>query len=403
MNILDLFQGIATLLEQSPEVAIMRIVLIGVGILIFYLGAKGTLEPLVMVPMGLGMSAVNAGVLFLTPGHTGTIFMDPIMSDTNGLMEILQIDFLQPIYTFMFSNGLIACLVFMGIGVITDVGFLLANPFTSMFIAMCAELGTVATFPIAKCFGLTNGEAAAIAMVGGADGPMVLYTSLTLAKDLFVPITIVAYLYLSLTYGGYPYLVRLLIPKELRGIAIKPPKVPKKAITKKQKLTFAIVTNTILCLLFPVAAPLFLSFFLGVVIREVGLDKYVKLIENGFLYGGTFFLGLLLGVLCEASTLLNPKILVLLVLGMIALLLSGIGGIIGGYIVYLISRKNFNPTIGIAGVSCVPSTAKIAQKEVSKINKYSFIIQYAMGANICGVITTAILTGIYVTIIPLLK
>lgn len=403
MNILDLFQGSATLLAQAPEVALMRIVLIVVGLLIFYLGAKGTLEPLVMVPMGLGMSAVNAGVLFLTPGHTGTIFMDPIMSDTDGLMQILQIDFLQPIYTFMFSNGLIACLVFMGIGVITDVGFLLANPFTSMFIAMCAELGTVATFPIAKCFGLTNGEAAAIAMVGGADGPMVLYTSLTLAKDLFVPITIVAYLYLSLTYGGYPYLVRLLIPKELRGIAIKPPKVPQKTITKKQKLTFAIVTNTVLCLLFPVAAPLFLSFFLGVVIREVGLDKYVKLIENGFLYGGTFFLGLLLGVLCEASTLLNPKVLILLVLGMIALLLSAIGGIIGGYIVYFISKKNFNPTIGIAGVSCVPSTAKIAQKEVSKVNKYSFVIQYAMGANICGVITTAILTGIYVTIIPLLK
>lgn len=403
MNILDLFQGISTLLAQAPEVAIMRIVLIGVGILIFYLGAKGTLEPLVMVPMGLGMSAVNAGVLFLTPGNTGTIFMDPILSDTDGLMQILQIDFLQPIYTFMFSNGLIACLVFMGIGVITDVGFLLANPFTSMFIAMCAELGTVATFPIAKCFGLTNGEAAAIAMVGGADGPMVLYTSLTLAKDLFVPITIVAYLYLSLTYGGYPYLVRLLIPKELRGIAIKPPKVPQKTITKNQKLTFAIVTNTVLCLLFPVAAPLFVSFFLGVVIREVGIDKYIKLIENGFLYGGTFFLGLLLGVLCEASTLLNPKVLILLVLGMIALLLSAIGGIIGGYIVYFVSKKNFNPTVGIAGVSCVPSTAKIAQKEVSKINKYSFIIQYAMGANICGVITTAILTGIYVTIIPLLK
>lgn len=402
MNILDLFQGIATLIEQDPKVALMRIVLIGLGILIFYLGAKETLEPLVMVPMGLGMSAVNAGVLFLSAGQTGTIFMDPMMADTDGLMQILQIDFLQPIYTFMFSNGLITCLVFMGIGVITDVGFLLANPFTSMFIAMCAELGTIATYPIAKCFGLTNGEAAAIAMVGGADGSMVLYTSLTLAKDLFVPITIVAYLYLSLTYGGYPYLVRLLIPKELRGKAIEPPAVPKKPITKKQKLTFAIVTNTVLCLLFPVAAPLFLSFFLGVVIREVGLDKYVKLIESGFLYGGTFFLGLMLGVLCEASTLMNSKVLILLVLGMVALLLSAIGGIIGGYIVYYISKKNFNPTIGIAGVSCVPSTAKIAQKEVSKVNKYSFIIQYAMGANICGVITTAILTGIYVTVIPLL-
>jgi oxaloacetate decarboxylase beta subunit len=110
----------------------------------------------------------------------------------------------------------------------------------------------------------------------------------------------------------------------------------------------------------------------------------------------------MLGVLCEASTILNPKILVLLLLGMIALLLSGIGGIIGGYVVYLINGKNFNPTIGIAGVSCVPTTAKVAQKEVHLVNKYSFILQYAMGANICGVITSAILTGIYVTLIPML-
>lgn len=403
MDIINIFQGIATLFAQEPAVAMMRILLIFFGMLLFYLGSKGVLEPLIMIPMGLGMSAVNAGVLFLSPTQTGTIFIDPIMTETNGLMQILQIDFLQPIYTFMFSNGLIACLVFMGIGVITDVGFLLANPFTSMFIAMCAELGSIATFPIAKLFGLTNGEAAAVSIIGGADGPMVLYTSLTLAKDLFVPITVVAYLYLSLTYGVYPYLVRLMVPKELRGKAIEPPAHPVRPITSKQKLIFAVVANTILCLLFPVAAPLFLSFFVGIAIRETNMDKYINLIENGFLYGGTFFLGLMLGVLCEASTLLNPKVLILLVLGMIALLLSAIGGIIGGYIIYYMTKGNFNPTIGIAGVSCVPSTAKIAQKEVTKVNKYSFIIQYAMGANICGVITTAILTGIYVTIIPLLK
>jgi carboxybiotin decarboxylase len=129
------------------------------------------------------------------------------------------------------------------------------------------------------------------------------------------------------------------------------------------------------------------------------LTKYSKLIEDSFLYGATFFLGLMLGVLCEASTILNPKILMLLVLGMTALLLSGIGGIIGGYIVYFMNNKNFNPVIGIAGVSCVPTTAKVAQKEVSKVNKQAFILQYAIGANICGVITSAILTGIYVTLL----
>jgi len=400
MNITNLFQGVATLFYQEPLISTARIVLIFLGILLVYLGKKGTLEPLVMIPMGFGMSAVNAGVLFLSATETGTIFMDPLVSDTNGLMNILQIDWLQPIYTFTFSNGLIACLVFMGIGVISDVGSVLRFPFTSMLIAMFAELGTVATFPIAKLFGLTNGEAAAVSVIGTADGPMVLYTSLMLAKDLFVPITIVAYLYLSLTYGGYPFLVRLLIPKHLRAIVVKSTR--NENVSSAKKMAFAVIANTILCLLFPVAAPLFVSFFLGVAIRESGIVKYIQLIESVFLYGATFFLGLMLGVLCEASTILDPRILILLVLGMIALLLSGIGGIIGGYVVYLISGKNFNPTIGIAGVSCVPTTAKVAQKEVHLVNKYCFILQYAMGANICGVITSAILTGIYVTLIPML-
>jgi Na+-transporting methylmalonyl-CoA/oxaloacetate decarboxylase beta subunit len=120
---------------------------------------------------------------------------------------------LQPIYTLTFSNGLIACLVFMGIGVLLDVGYVMARPFQSMFIALCAELGTFAVFPIAIALGLTEREAASVATIGGADGPMVLFTSLVLAKHLFVPITVVGYLYLGLTYGAYPYMIKWLVPR----------------------------------------------------------------------------------------------------------------------------------------------------------------------------------------------
>lgn len=400
MNILNLFQGIGTLFYQEPKIAIARIVLIFLGMLMVYLGRKEILEPLIMIPMGFGMSAVNAGVLFLSNTQTGTLFLDPLITDTNGLMNILQIDWLQPIYTFAFSNGLIACFVFMGIGVICDVGSVLKYPFTGMLIAMFAELGSILTFPIAHALGLSYGEAAAISLVGGADGPMVLFASLTLAKDIFVPITIVAYLYLSLTYAGYPFLVRLLIPKDIRSTVVK--SKPSSSISSSEKLAFDVIASTVLCLLFPAASPLFLSFFIGNAIRESGIARYTKLIEDVFLYGATFFLGLMLGVLCEASTILNPKILTILILGMLSLLLSGIGGIIGGYVVYLINGKNFNPTVGIAGISCVPTTAKVAQKEVSRVNRYSFILEYAISANICGVITTAIITGIYVTLVPLL-
>ncbi len=385
------------MVASDPVIVAGRIVLIFLGIAFVYLGAKGTLEPLIMIPMGMGMSSVNAAVLYLSPTVMGTIFLDPMASDPTKLMDVLQINFLQPIYTFTFSNGLIACLVFMGIGVITDIGYMLISPLRSMFIALCAELGTLLTFPIAVAMGLTYKEAASIAMVGGADGPMVLYTSLMLSRELFVPITIVAYLYLSLTYAGYPYLIRLLIPKHLRGIAMDPRQIP--SFTKAEKMTFAVVMCTLLCLLLPVAAPLFMSFFLGIVIRESGVTPFIEFISGPVLYGSTFFLGLMLGVLCEAATILNPKVILLLVLGMTALLISGIGGIIGGYIVYWTSGRKYNPVIGIAGVSCVPTTAKVAQKEARTANKFAIILPWAMGANIAGVITSAIIAAVYVTLL----
>lgn len=418
-DIANIFQGITSLVQSTWPMIVARIGLIVLGGVLVYYGRKGVLEPLLMIPMGLGMAMVNAGVLFLDPTTAavvarstggavladgtaqGTLMLAPFIERTDDLMYILQIDFLQPIYTFAFSNGLIACLVFMGIGVLLDVGFLLARPFQSMFLALCAELGTVATFPIAVALGLTFNEAASIAMVGGADGPMVLFTSLKLAKHLFVPITVVAYLYLGLTYGGYPYLIRFLIPAKLR--AIRPVARPVVKISAGEKLAFAFVAGTVLCLLFPAASPLLLSLFVGVAVREAGLQYFTNMIENTLLYGATFFLGLLLGVLCEASTIFNPNVLLLLVLGIIALLLSGVGGIIGGYILYIISGRKFNPVIGIAAVSCVPSTAKVAQKEVSNVAPDVIILPEALGANISGVITTAILTGIFVSLVPLMK
>lgn len=400
-NIFDLFQGISTLFNSEPALFFARIGLMALGILLIYLGKKGILEPLLMIPMGLGMSAVNAATLILPNNQQGNLFLDPMVSDPNQLMNILQINFLQPIYTYTFSNGLIACFVFMGIGVLLDVGFLIARPFASMFLALFAELGTFLTIPIGMSMGLNVNDSASIAMVGGADGPMVLYTSLSLSKDLFVPITVVAYLYLGLTYGGYPYLIKILVPKKLRGIKPQKKDLPQN-ISANQKIAFAVIACIILCLLFPVAAPLFFSLFIGVAIRESGLKHLIEFISGPLLYGSTFFLGLMLGVLCDANLILNPKILLLLILGIVALLLSGIGGILGGYILYFFSNKKYNPVIGIAGVSCVPTTAKVAQKVVSEENPDSVILAQAIGANISGVITTAIITGIYISLIPFL-
>ena len=371
------------------------------GFLLIYLGWKGVLEPMIMIPMGLGMIAINCGTLIMPDGTLGNLFLDPMVTDTDELMNVMQIDFLQPIYTLTFSNGLIACFVFMGIGTLLDVGYLLQRPFASIFLALCAELGTFLTIPIASAMGLTLKESASVAMVGGADGPMVLFTSLVLAKHLFVPITVVAYLYLGLTYGGYPYLVKLLIPQRLRAIKMTEKKAPKQ-YDAKVKLAFAVILCAVLCFLFPVASPLFFSLFIGVAVRESGMKHVYDFVSGPLLYGSTFMLGMLLGVLCDAHLLLDPNIIKLLILSVVALLLSGIGGIAGGYIMYFIRKGNYNPVIGIAAVSCVPTTAKVAQKLVSKENPDSFILGDALGANISGVITSAIIAGIYVSFIPLL-
>lgn len=399
-TLFNIFPGIGTLFIQDPLISFARLGFIGLGFLLAYLGFKRTLEPLIMVPMGLGMMAVNAGVMILEGGQVGTLVISPLVSETNALMDIMQINFLQPIYNFTFVNSLVACMLFMGIGTMADISFILARPWASIAVAVCAELGTFVTLVIGYYCGLTPGEAAAVGTIGGADGPMVLFGSLVMAKNLFVPISIIAYLYLSLTYAGYPYLVRWLIKEEHRAIEVE---YDFPDVTPQAKFIFTVVAAGLLCLLLPVATPLILSFFLGVAIKEAEIEPYQKLLENTVTYASTLLLGLVLGALCEAGTLLDPQVALLLVLGITALAVSALGGIGGGYLVWKLSNGNYNPVIGIAGVSCMPSTAKIAQKEVFAANPHAMIMPLAMGASICGVIVSAIAVGVFASTIGLVN
>jgi len=395
----NLFPGIASFFVQDTVIAGVRIFLILFGMVLAYLGFNRTLEPLIMVPMGIGMTCVNAGSLFLKSGKVGNLFLDPLIEQPEALVNIMQVNFLQPIYNLTFSNGLIAGLVFMGIGSMCEVGFILARPWASMIVAIFAEMGSFVTLVVGYKLGLPIGEAASVAIIGGADGPMVLYTSLMLAPNLFVPISIIAYLYLSLTYAGYPYLIKLMVPKKYRGAEVQ---IVHVGVGKTAKFIFIVVTCGVLCLLLPVAAPLIMCFFLGVAVKEAEIEPFVKLLDETVLYGSTFFLGLLLGVLCEAQTIMDPKVGLLIILGMLALLISAIGGLLGGWVVYLCT-KNYNPVIGIAGVSCVPTTAKLAQHAAHEANPFSMILPLALGANISGVIVTAIATGVFISTVSLVK
>ncbi len=410
---IDIFQGVSTLADSAstdPTIFWGRILLIFIGFALIYLGKKGVLEALIMVPMGIGMAAINAAVMFVqpylaSPGAAvnedglakGGLFINPLVSEGEQWVQVLQLQWLQPVYTFTFSNGLIACLVFLGIGSLLDVGFVMARPFKSMFIALWAELGTLVAFPLAVYMGLPLADAAATATIGGADGPMILFAALMLSEDLFVPITVVAYLYLGLTYGGYPFMIKAMVPRRIRGM--KMPMEHTHTITSDEKIVFAVVAATSLCLLFPVASPLFMSLFTGVIIRESGLNHYHEVFSGPILYGATFFLGLLLGVLCEASTILDPSVLILLIIGIIALTFSGFGGLVGGYILYFATGKKYNPVIGIAGVSCVPTCAKVAQKTVSEVTPDAIIMPHALGASISGVITSAVFAAVLITVV----
>jgi len=404
MNILEIFQGIYTLFQTDLDIALGRLLLVVLGLVIIYFSYKKVLEPLIMLPLGIGMIAVNAGLMVMEgsyvsgllmtdAGPVGNLFVNPL-SNIEELIFFLGVDFLQPIYSFMFSNGLIACLVFLGIGAITDIDILLAKPGMSMFLAIFAELGTILTLPIAMGMGLLPNEAASIALVGGADGPMVLYGSLLMAKDLFVPITVVAYVYLGVCYAGYPFLAKI-IPRKMRETEMDWKTIPK--VSPGAKFAFCIVTFTLLAFLFPVATPLFASFFLGLAIKEAGITRFIEFLSGPLLYGSTLFLGFTLGALMGVDIILEPVVLKLLVLGVIALLLSGLGGIAGGMIFSKISKEPFNPLLGIAAVSCVPTTAKVAQKCALQVNKKAMILPFAMGPCVAGVITTAIITGIYIS------
>ncbi len=401
-TLLHLFPGIGSFFMQDSSIAIARVILIVAGFALSYYGFKRKLEPLIMVPMGIGMIAINSGVLFIGSGQFGTIFLDSLVEDPIEVVNIMQINFLQPIYNLTFSNGLIACLVFVGIGARSEISFILGRPWASLVAALFGEMGTfVALVSGIYLLGFTPAESAAVATIGGADGPMVLFCSLILSPHLFVPISIIAYLYLSLTYAAYPYLIKLMVPKKYRGIDVE---VPIPEVSQKAKFVFSILTCLLICILLPVAAPLIMSFFLGVAIKEAEIGPYQELLENTITYFSTLFLGLILGTLCEATTILNPVVAKILILGVIALGVSGVGGLIGGWIIYKLDKqKNYNPVIGIAGISCVPTTAKIAQEVASEENPFAVIMPVAMGANICGVIVSAIATGIFISTIFLIR
>lgn len=227
---------------------------------------------------------------------------------------------------------------------------------------------------------------------------MVLFASLKLSPHLFVPITVVAYMYLGLAYGGFPYLVKFLIPKKLQSIEM-PPDDPKLKITSGQKLTFAVVACVLLSFLFPVASPLFFSLFLGIAIRESGLDKFQYLVSEILLYASTLTLGLLLGVLCEAKTIMDPKVLPLLIFGRRRSGSPGVGGHHRRVFHVFRHRRQVQSGDRHRGreLRAVHREGRAEMRDQGEPECDH--MHYALGVNIFGVITTAIIAAIYISLL----
>ena len=297
-----------------------------------------------------------------------------------GLLDILYIGVKTSVYP---------CMIFLGVGAMTDFGPLLANP-KSMLLGAAAQLGIYCAFLIAVCF-FTGEESAAIAIIGGADGPTAIYVTNQLAPHLLGPIAVAAYSYMALIPLIQPPLMKMLTTKKEKLIRMEPPK----NVSKAAKIIFPIMVTIITALLLPSVAPLLGCLMLGNLFKESGVvDRLQKTAGNELMNIVTIFLGTTVGATATASTFLSSKTLGIIVVGVLAFGFGTAGGVLLAKVMNKLSGGKINPLIGSAGVSAVPMAARVSQVEGQKANPGNFLLMHAMGPNVAGVIGSAIAAGI---------
>lgn len=363
MSLLDSLYG---LLMQSGFMNItwQQGVMLGISCLLLYLGIFRKFEPLLMIPIAFGMLLANLPLGGLT--------------DEGGLLHFL-------------SQGLpiFPCLIFLGVGAMTDFGPLLSNP-NSLFLGAAAQLGVYAAFIGAVALGFTGPEAASIGIIGGADGPTAIYLTGKLADHLMPAIAVAAYSYMALIPIIQPPLMKLFTTKKERSIKMTQLRV----VSKKEKIIFPILVTIFVSLLLPSVAPLLGSLMLGNLFKESGVtDRLSDTAQNALMNIVTIFLGMCVGAKAVGTTFLTVQTLYIIGLGLAAFAFSTIGGILLGKIMCILSRGKINPLIGSAGVSAVPMAARVSQIVGQKENPSNFLLMHAMGPNVAGVIGSAVAAG----------
>ena len=290
--------------------------------------------------------------------------------------------------------GIYPSLIFLGVGAMTDFGPLLANP-KSLLLGAAAQLGVFLAFFLAICIGFTGPEAASIGIIGGADGPTAIYLTSKLAPQLLGPIAIAAYSYMALIPMIQPPLMKLMTTEKMRKVKME----QTREVSKKEKIIFPIVVATFVILLLPSTAPLIGCLMLGNLFRECGVtDRLSDTAQNALMNIVTIFLATSVGATMVAQSFLNWKTLMIIGLGLVSFMISTLGGLFGGRVMYRLSGGRINPLIGSAGVSAVPMAARVSQDVAKKYNKSNYLLMHAMGPNVAGVIGSAIAAGFLLSI-----
>ena len=286
--------------------------------------------------------------------------------------------------------GIYPCLIFVGVGAMTDFGPLIANP-KSLLLGAAAQVGIFATYLGATALGFLPNEAASTAIIGGADGPTAIYLTSKLAPHLLGPIAVAAYSYMALVPVIQPPIMKALTTQKERQISMK----QLRNVSKTEKIVFPIVLTMIIALLLPSAAPLIGCLMLGNLMKECGVvERLSKTVQNELMNIVTVFLGISVGATATAEAFLNWQTIGILVLGILAFCLGSAGGVVLAKVINLFSKEKINPLIGSAGVSAVPMAARVSQKVGQAANPSNFLLMHAMGPNVAGVIGSAVAAGI---------
>lgn len=345
---------------------------------LIYLAIVKKFEPLLLLPIAFGMLLANLPL--------ANLMTSPASADeAGGVLYYLYLGV---------KKGIYPSLIFLGVGAMTDFGPLIARP-SSMLIGAGAQFGIAIAFIIALLIGFTPEEAASISIIGGADGPTAIYTTTKLAHHLLAPISIAAYSYMALIPMIQPPLMRLLTTKKEREIEMK----QLRPVSKLEKVCFPIVVAVVCILLLPSVAPLIGMLMLGNLFKESGVvERLSDTVQNALMNIVTVFLGITVGATAVGTEFLKPKTLGIILLGLVAFMFSTVGGLLIGKFMCFITKGKINPLIGSAGVSAVPMAARVSQVEGQKANPGNYLLMFAMGPNVAGVIGSAVAAGILLSL-----